>query len=383
MNGSTGKKITRRQAIGRTVAGVASAAVIAGVGGYLLGSSAAVSVTRTVTAPGGAQTIVETMTRTVTGTTTVTATPRLEPLTVRFTSTQGGRGTASNSLIAENKRDISDRLALSIQYNVVEGTGAAVKELVEGRADVIGPVTVAGLAGAMEQNPDLKIFYFTDIGVYTTLLVGPNSPYNSLSDLRTAISQGRKIKIGYSRPGSLSHTYTVMLAHILGTRVGEGIEGVALGATDAIIAAATRGEIDGFPWTPDVHWRLEEEGRGRIIYYFSEYFGSKWHELSFASTNTIIRNRPELIKRFVDYWREVTRYYLINRDEAIGLMTSQPPRGYGMSRNVAERYYSTYMPNYVGAPNRDALVNVDYFAKLSGVARNPPPPEQWYTSQFI
>lgn len=382
MDNSHKRVYTRREAIAKSIAGIAGAAVVAGVGGYLLGSSAG-AVTKTVTAQQGIQTVIRTLLTTVRETTTVTAEPRLEPINIKFTNTQGGRGTAPNTLIHENRKELAEKYKINFNYNVVEGTGAAVKELVEGRADIIGPATVAGLAAAMEQNPQIKIVYFVDIGVYTTFMVGPNSPYKSLSDLREAIRQGKKIRVGYSRPGSLSYTYTVILAHILGTKLGEGVEGAALGAIDAIVAATVRGEVDGFPWTPDVHWRLEEEGKGRVIYSFSEYFGSKWHELCFATTEQIIRNNPEMISRFVNYWRDVTRYYLLNREEAISLMMAQPPKGFGMSRNVAERYYSTYLVNYVGAPIREALANVDFFAKLTGVAKNPPPIDQWYTTQFL
>jgi ABC-type nitrate/sulfonate/bicarbonate transport system substrate-binding protein len=357
------------------IATIVGAAVVAGVGGYFAGSTTTRPVERVAT------TVTERVREILTVTQTVA--PKLEPITIRWTNTQGGRGTASSTVVAENVKEIAERHALKMEYNVVRGTGEAVRELVDGRAEIIGPATVAGLVSAMEQNPSIKIVYFTDIGIYSSLLVGSNTPYKSLDDLRKAIAEGKKIKLGFSRPGSLSHTYVLMLAAILGTKVGEGIEAVSLGTTDAIVAAVTRGEVDGFPWTLDLHLDLEEKGLGRIIFLYNDYFGTNWHELAFATTEDVMKRNPEVIRRFINYWRDVVRYYMLNRDKAITLMMESPPKGLGYSRKVAERYYDIYIHNYFGAPVKAALENVDYWAKQTGLVKNPPPIEKWYTTEFL
>jgi ABC-type nitrate/sulfonate/bicarbonate transport system substrate-binding protein len=350
-------------------------AVVAGVGGYLAGSATTRPVERVVA------TVTERVRETLTITQTVS--PKLEPITIRWTNTQGGRGTTSSSVVAENVKEIAERHALKMEYNVVRGTGEAVRELVDGRAEIIGPSTVAGLVSAMEQNPSIKIVYFTDIGIYSSLLVGSNTPYKSLDDLRKAIAEGKKIKLGFSRPGSLSHSYVLMLASILGTKVGEGIEAVSLGTTDAIVAAVMRGEVDGFPWTIDLHLDLEEKGVGRIIFLFNDYFGTKWHELAFATTEDVMKRNPETIRRFINYWRDVVKYYMLNRDKAIALMMESPPKGLGYSRKTAERYYDIYLHNYFGAPIKAALENVDYWSKQTGLVKSPLPIEKWYTTDFL
>jgi ABC-type nitrate/sulfonate/bicarbonate transport system substrate-binding protein len=174
-----------------------------------------------------------------------------------------------------------------------------------------------------------------------------------------------------------------MLARILGTKVGEGIEAVSIGAAEAIVAALTRGEIDGFPWVVNLHLDLEEKGLGRIIFFFRDYFGTNWHEQCFATTEDVITKNPEMIRRLINYWRDVVRYYVLNRDKAIALMMESPPEGLGYSRKVAERYYEMYIPNYFGAPVKAALENVDYWLKQTGIVKNPPPIEKWYTTEFL
>ena len=367
--------VSRRSFIATAV----GAAVVAGVGGYFAGSATTRAVERVAAA--ATTTVTERIKETLTVTQTVA--PKLEPITIRWTNTEGGRGAVGASLVAENVKEIAERHALKTEYNVVRGTGEAVRELVDGRAEIIGPSTVAGLVSAMEQNPSIKIVYFPDIGTLISLLVGSNTPYKSLDDLRKAIAEGKKIKLGFSRPGSLSHSYVIMLASILGTKVGEGIEAVSLGTTDAIVAAVARGEIDGFPWGLDLTMNVEEKGLGRIIFLFSEYFGANWHEYAFVTTEDVMKRNPEAIRRFINYWRAAVRYYLLNRDRAIAMMTESPPKGPGYSRKTAERYYDMFIYNYFGAPIKAALENIDYWSKQTGLVKNPPPIEKWYTTEFL
>jgi ABC-type nitrate/sulfonate/bicarbonate transport system substrate-binding protein len=174
-----------------------------------------------------------------------------------------------------------------------------------------------------------------------------------------------------------------MLASILGTKVGEGIEIVSLGTTEALVAAVTRREVDGFAWAIDLHLDLEEKGLGRIIFLFSDYFGTKWHELAFATIEDVMKKNPEMIRRFINYWRDVVRYYLLNRDRAIALMMEAPPKGVGYSHKIAERIYDMYVYNYFGAPIKAALENIDYWSKQTGLVKNPPPIEKWYTTDFL
>jgi ABC-type nitrate/sulfonate/bicarbonate transport system substrate-binding protein len=96
-----------------------------------------------------------------------------------------------------------------------------------------------------------------------------------------------------------------------------------------------------------------------------------------------MKRNPEAIRRFINYWRDAVRYYLLNRDRAIALMTETPPKGLGYSRKTAERHYDIYLHNYFGAPIKAALENIDYWSKLTGLFKNPPPIEKWYTTEFL
>lgn len=357
-------------------------AVVAGVGGYAAGYFTPRNMPQTTQIVVRERTV--TLERTMTH--VVTTQPKLEVLPIRFTTTEGGITTAPNALMAKNLAEtVGPQVGLRFEtLNVVRGTGEAIRELTDGRADVVGPSTVLGLLGAIERQPNIKIFFFNDYGSYASVVVGPKVPYQSLEDMKRAIERGEKIRVGFTRPGSLSHSYSIVLAKLLGVEYGKHIEGVSLGEDAAIIAALVRGDIDAYTTANVVlGWSLEEEGKGRVIYYFKEHLGSTWHELAYATTTEIISRKSELIKRFVNYIRETTKIAMIDKTRVIENMTAAPPKGIGVKQSAAERYYDFYVPNAVGAPFKTALEFMRKIAIESGVAKNPPPVEQLYTTDFL
>jgi len=120
-----------------------------------------------------------------------------------------------------------------------------------------------------------------------------------------------------------------------------------------------------------------------VIYYFKEQLGSTWHELAYVTTTEVISNKSEVIKRFVNYIRETTKISLLNKELVVENMTADPPRGIGVKKPSADRYYDFYVPNVLGAPFKTALQYMRTIAIESSVAKNPPPIEQLYTTQFL
>lgn len=380
--------VSRRSALAKIVGGIIGAAVVAGAGGYLLGSNVGRG-ERTVTVTQRASEVTRTVMSTVREVSTTTVRPGLTQLPVRITTTQGGMGLAPYHLIVQRDldggQDMAKKFGLRIDtFNVVRGTGEAMKELLEGRADVITGVNVMEAASQVEGTKgEVKIFYFCEYGNYVSLVVAPNSPYKSIEDLQRAIREGKRLRVGFSRPGSLTHSYVYILGAILGTEVGKGIEAVALGEFDAIVAALNRGEIDCFPWSVSRTFSLEETGKGKIIYYFSEFLGTKWHDLCHVTTVSYLKNNQEVVRRFVSYWREAVRMWMLNPDLAISLMKADPPKGLGLTDSSARRWYSTLVPNPVGTPITEALKEIEKYGKHIGLLKNPPPIEQWYTTEYL
>ncbi|MDJ0273581.1 MAG: ABC transporter substrate-binding protein [Nitrososphaerota archaeon] len=380
--------VSRRRALARIVGGVIGAAIAAGVGGYFVGSSIGRG-EKTVTLTQRGSEVTRTVFSTVREVVTTTVRAEPVPLSVRITTTQGGIGLAPYHLIIQRYLDggqeMAKKLGLRVDaFNVVRGTGEAMKELLEGRADVITGVNVIEAARQVEETKgEVKIFYFCEYGNYVSLVVAPNSQYKSIEDLRRVVREGKRLKVGFSRPGSLTHAYVYILSTILGTEIGKGIEAVSLGEFDAIVAALNRGEIDCFPWSVSRTFSLEETGKGKIIYYFNEFLGTKWHDLCHVSTTSYLQKNKETVRRFVSYWREAVRAWMLNPELSISLMKADPPKGLGLTDSAAKRWYNTLVPNPLGAPNTDALKEIEKYGKLIGLLKNPPPVEQWYTTEYL
>lgn len=325
------------------------------------------------------------MTRTITQEVTKTVAPKLEPVDVKWGLVEGARSAVPTFLIYENRKEIAERHGLNVvDYQVMRGA-EGLKALVEKRIDILGPDPIMQFLSVISQAPEvLKAVFFADVGMQASLAVRPDLPYNSIEEIRSAIKVGKKLVLGASTAGSLSHTYAIVLASILGTKIGEGVQLVFLGDLSAITAALSRGEIDGFAWVPSVHWRLEGEGKAKVIFYYKDYgTGALWHERVVVTRNDVIRERPELVSRFVRFYRDLIKTYELEREYVTSLMASPPPKGFGFSKELAERWYLFYRPNHLGAPIREALVGARDLALASGVTKETPPIEQWYTTAFL
>lgn len=372
---------SRRLAISRALAfgSIAGVGIVAGLGGYLAGLSTTQGVDRTL-----ATTIISPTT--VTQTLTVRREPELRPVEVSISMAAGGRGVIAPWLFLETDKELAEKYALKAKVNLVAGSGQAVADLVDKRADLTGPgdATSSIVAGIAAGAP-IKIVYFSVFGSLFGVIASNSSGFKNIEEVRQHVRRGGKIKIGYSRPGAPSHQYMWLLEDLIGGKVDREIEGLSLGSIEALTAALDRGEIDLWIWSLDLIWRLENEGRGRAILAFKDLLGADWHEFAIATRTEVLQDKEKLesVVRFIAYWRELVRTYLLNEKKAITLMTESPPRGYGMAMSIAEMYYHTFKPNYLGAPNRLALEHMRQIFDKSKAIPNPPIIDEWYTNQLI
>lgn len=372
----------RRRALSKLMVGMAGAAAVGGSIGYVVGAVSS-PLTRLTTPL--AMTVERVVTRTVTQEVLRTISPRLEPLDVKWGLVEGARSAVPTFLIYENRKEIAERNGLNVvDYQVLRGA-EGLKALVEKRIDILGPDPIMQFLSIINQAVGmLKIVFFADTGMQASLAVRPDLPYNSLEDIRSLIKSGKKIVLGSSTAGSLSHSYAIVLANILGTRIGQGIELVFLGDLTAITAALSRGEIDGFAWAPPVHWRLESQGKVKVIFYFKDYAaGNLWHERVIVTRDDVLKERPEVVRRFINFYRDLIKTYELERDYVISLMAEPTPKGFGFTKEMAERWYLYYRPNHLGAPIREALYGARDLAIASGIAKELPQVEQWYTTEFL
>ena len=203
--------------------------IVAGVGGYLAGSSAAPTKTVTTTVTAGTpttvtQTITTTVTKTVTATPTPTVTPPSFPLPhwpqkLRFVT--GVFGGAFYSL-AVPMADVIRR-ELKIEVEVIPGPGAVASPLYISKDQAELAMTYDYLGAPAREN-DVSIFgeplNFSKItavagGLYVTyyyFVAQKDFPANDFNDIAKMIKDGKPVRFGGDAPGSSEE---MMLRYVL------------------------------------------------------------------------------------------------------------------------------------------------------------------------
>lgn len=121
-------------------------------------------------------------------------------------------------------------------------------------------------------------------------IVRSDSPIKTEDDLKGA-------KIAITRPGSLTDLNVKMLAQRKGWEVGKDVFEVALGSAEARFGALIAGAVDCAPNNMEAATPYLAAGKVRIIGNVLPA-GEKWVEHSLIATTDLIKNNPDLVRRF-------------------------------------------------------------------------------------
>jgi NitT/TauT family transport system substrate-binding protein len=137
------------------------------------------------------------------------------------------------------------------------------------------------------------------------LVLPPDTPIKSAGDLK-----GKRI--GVTTPGSLTDWLVRELSRQQGWG-GDGIKVLALGQMQARLAAMQRGELDGMVIEAATGYELEEAGKARILMLFGDIAKDFYTHVIF-STDDVVKNRPELLRRFLRGWFKTVAFMKANKD---------------------------------------------------------------------
>ena len=163
------------------------------------------------------------------------------------------------------------------------------------------------------------------------LTIGKNSPIKSYDDLK-----GKTVSV--STAGSL----TLWLTREFSRQRGwgpTGINPVALGVNQAQVAALRSGNTQGFVASSSLGYALEKEGEGRVLVEFGQ-FVKDFHTHVIFATNTVVKNKPDVVRRFLAGWIEVIDFMAKNREETIKLVMPVS----GLPLDIQTREYDNAMP---------------------------------------
>ncbi len=188
-----------------------------------------------------------------------------------------------------------------------------------------------GMAFAAKGSPALAVAAFAGAPRDLCVFVAADSPIRNVADLKGKI-------VTVSTQGSL----TDWMAMQVGITEGWGQDGVrrlALGATEARIAALKAKQIDADLDGTEVAFLLEEKHEARILVAMDKFAPDFITHVVFARNDLIAKN-PDLVQRFLKGFFAAIAFVKAHKDETSAIAVS----ALGETPGVAGKIYDYEIP---------------------------------------
>jgi ABC-type nitrate/sulfonate/bicarbonate transport system substrate-binding protein len=204
------------------------------------------------------------------------------------------------------------------------------------------------------------------------IVIGNNGTVKSVNDLK-----GKRL--GVTTAGSL----TDWLVHELSRRQGwgpDGIVSVAMGSTDARLAALQSGEIAGSVQDQGVGYELQEQGKGRVFMSFGNFVKQFYTHVIFARDEAIAQ-RPDEVQRFLKGWFRTIAWMKTHKTETVRVAASVV----GSPESVVSRLYDEDMASFSADGSWD-VASIEAVRKSLpqlGITDSEPDIKTMYTTRFV
>jgi len=205
------------------------------------------------------------------------------------------------------------------------------------------------------------------------VLVSPQSGIQTVQDLK-----GRSL--GVTRHGALTDYLVRTLAKREGWDPVTGITILALGGFKEQVAALITGQSDGFVWSADGGFQLEEEGKAKVLVTFDKVIPDFNFEVLFAQ-NEALQNDPQLIRGFLKGWYRAVRYIQAHKGYTVQMMMNKLE----LPESVAVKSYEFQTPllSTDGTWNLKGWEAVAESLPELGFSKTAPDPKALYSTQFV
>ena len=272
-----------------------------------------------------------------------------------------------------NDLSLWKKRGLNIEVTALRGTTEVTQAMVAGKVD-IGAVGSAGAVLAITKDAPHKIIYaISNTPGFMVVIVGKDSGINSVKDLK-----GKTIGVvGF---GTFTDWMVQRISKEMGWDPQKGINRVSFRGFREHVAALQTKQEDGFLWTADGGYEIEEKGLGKILVSMGEYVRDFVFQLIWTQ-NALIEKEPDKVRRILEGWAEATTYMKNNREKTVEFMVKYLE----ISPATAKKVYDLDMKNMdpSGVINKKALGAVaDSLVEL-GITKDLPPLEKLYTDKFL
>ena len=229
------------------------------------------------------------------------------------------------------------------------------------------------LAFIAKGAPELAVATIVNKPSALGAVVAPGSAIKSFDDLKEK-------KIGVTGPGAVTYWLVLELARVKGWGPS-GVTPVSLGGQlQAEIAGLKLGQFDAFITSSGVAAELEEAKQARWIGSVDSYVSALPNQVVYAA-NKLIKDNPDLLRRFLQGYMETIAFMKSHRDETVRF--AMPVTG--ASKAAQEREYDLITPLFseAGTFSVEALATVARSAVELKILDKEPDMSKLYTEAFL
>jgi ABC-type nitrate/sulfonate/bicarbonate transport system substrate-binding protein len=260
-----------------------------------------------------------------------------------------------------------------IEAEIVALAGdAKVQQVLASKSIDFGLGSGPGMAFAAKGSPALAVAALEGAPRDLCIVVGTDTPIKTVADLK-----GKLVTV--STPGSLSD----WLAKRLSITEGWGLDGIrrlALGASQARIAALrtkqTAADITG----PEAGFLLEEKDEARILTTMDKYAPDFITHVVFARKDLIAKN-PDLVRRFLKGYFASIAYMKTHKEETDAVAVTALKETPTSARKTYDYLISALSND--GTFHSKAVQALKQSFVDMGILKTVPPDTELFTTQFV
>ncbi|MCL5318811.1 MAG: ABC transporter substrate-binding protein [Thaumarchaeota archaeon] len=190
------------------------------------------------------------------------------------------------------------------------------------------------------------------------LAVNADGPLRTMQDL-----DGRKI--GVPSTTSAWYRHALYLSNKFGVKPEFVVDGAYTNLTNQVVGLKL-GRIDAVISCDGALLRLVDSGEIRLLITSAEYLNKPWTAISLFATEDLIKQNPDLVRRFVKAWLETVKYLEDNPDYAVDLYIKKTNAPRDLAEKVVSQINWASSGRGSGQDLVAAVANVWQFSKETG-----------------